>query len=115
LTVVALVAVGAVGVADIGLDTALAAAEPVFAAGILAVHQTEQFVLDLLELGGDGFAVMVVVGAVAGMSGQVSCALGHSEHRLQDALFLGEGVGGVHHVGLVLAQQIGLLFQLQQA
>src|SRR5690606_20753630 len=52
LAVVALVAVAAIGVADVGLDAALAAAEPVFAAGVLAVHQAEQFVFDLLEFGG---------------------------------------------------------------
>ena len=45
---VALVAVGAVGVADVGLDAALAAAEPVLAAGVFAVHQAIQFVFDLL-------------------------------------------------------------------
>lgn len=115
LAFVALVAVAAVGVAHEGLGLALEAGKDVLAPGVAGVHQAQQLVFALLELGGDGLAVGGAEGAVAGLPRQLANTLEHGVHRIQRHLFLVQAVLRRGEVGAVLLQHALLLIQLQEA
>src|SRR5690606_19029279 len=115
LALVTLVAVAAVGGAHERLRLALEAGEQVLAARIAGIHQRQQLVLALTQLGGDGLAILRRERAVAGAQGQLAHAQQHGIYRVERHFLLGQAAVRRRQVGVVLVEHVLLLFELQQA
>ncbi|MCY1426276.1 hypothetical protein D9M71_420940 [compost metagenome] len=115
LGLVALVGVGAIGVAYIRRDIALGAGEQVLAVLIRAVHQGEQLLLQRVQLGGIGLAVSVGEAGVAGAHCQFVDPLQDGANGFQGALGTAQGIAHIDDVVAVLSEHVLLLLELQQA
>src|SRR5690606_1038086 len=90
LALVTLVAVAAVGGADERLRLAVGAGEQVLVARIAGIHERQELVLALTQLGGDGLAILRRERAVAGAQGQLAHAQQHGIYRVERHFLLGQ-------------------------
>ena len=114
LRLIAVVAVGPVGVGGIGRGTGLRTAEQVVAVGILAVHQPEDRLLDLPQLRGISLAISIGVGAADGRQADFAGRLHGVLNRGQGRFRLAERTFERTDITGVLGQRRALLAQLQQ-
>ncbi len=113
-TLVAVVAIGTVGVATVWRHIILGTTEDVLAVFVLGIHQAEQLLFDLPQLRRIGLTVGIGVAGVGGTSGQFPSpgqdVIDAGHHRLG----LPQGSLDRVAVGLVLVEQRSLLAKLQQ-
>ncbi|MNP10218.1 hypothetical protein D3C76_1023590 [compost metagenome] len=111
---ITVVAVGTIRIAGERNGIALGAGKDVFAVFVLAVHQAQQLLFDLAQLGCVGLTVCIGVARVASTDRQFLGALQHvvdaGHHRFGLTQRRLDGTG----VGLVLIKHRSLLTQLQQ-
>ncbi|MND82792.1 hypothetical protein D3C80_746360 [compost metagenome] len=113
LSLVTLIAVGAVTVTHKRLSVVAGAGEDVLAVGVLAVHQVQQLLFGLLEFCGNGFAVIVVQRTATSTYRQLADFLQYVVDAVQHTLFLRLSRVQRVDVGGVLTQHGFLLFKLQ--
>ncbi len=115
LGLVALVAVGAIAVADEGLGIGLGAGEQVLAVFITGIHQAQQLLFELAQLGRGGLALGVGETGVACTQRELVDPLQDGVDGVQRGFSLAEAVLHRGGVGRVLLQHRVLVFELQQA
>ncbi|MNN29463.1 hypothetical protein D3C81_1430660 [compost metagenome] len=114
LGLVPLIRVGTIGIAHERRGVGTGTGKQVLAVLITAVHEAQQLIFQLTQLGCLGLALGVGIAGVTRLDRQLVDPRQDRVDRIERGLGLVQRVGDVCRVGLVLGQHVCLIAQLQQ-